>query len=103
MQLVTVTASALGEAFRPPERVRKYCAQLKAGDIIYSPQTPIHILPADLEFLLQQQQVGAGYRKNIAYKPNDDRVTGFVAETSQTGERLRAVMRNYSRDVVAFL
>jgi 3-deoxy-D-manno-oct-2-ulosonic acid (Kdo) hydroxylase len=103
MQLVTVTASALSEALRAPERLHEYCAQLEAGDIIYFPQTPIHIRPDDLEFLLQRQQVGAGYRKNIAYKPNEDRVSGFVAETPQTGERLRAIMRNYSRDVVAFL
>jgi hypothetical protein len=103
MQLVTITGNALSEAVRAPERLREYCAQMEAGDILYFPQTPIHILPDDLEFLLQRQQAGAGYRKNIAYKPNEDRVTGFVAETPQTGERLRAIMRNYSQDVVAFL
>src|SRR6266849_4626393 len=103
MQLVTLTPSALSEALRAPERLREYCTQLEAGDIIYFPQTPILIVPDDLEFLLKQQQVGAGYRKNIAYKPSEDRVTGFVADAPQTGERLRAIMRNYSRDVVVFL
>ena len=103
MQLVAISPGDVWDSLQDPQRLRKYCAYLEAGDIIYFPETPIQIAPADLEFLLNQQQVGAGYRKNIAYKPTEDRVTGFVTQSPETGERLQSIMRKYSRDVVKFL
>ena len=103
MQLVAISLQDVQDSLKDPQRLRKYCAHLENGDIIYFPQTPIPIVPDDLEFLLNQKQVGAGYRKNIAYKPSEDRVTGFVAQSPETGERLQRIMRKYSRDVVEFL
>ena len=103
MLLITVSSADLAAALQVPQRLRDYCAHLEAGDIVYFPKTPIAILPEDLDFLLNQKQVGSGYRKNIAYKPNEDRVTGFVSQSAETGERLHGIMRKYSRDVVGFL
>ncbi|HEX7960576.1 MAG TPA: Kdo hydroxylase family protein, partial [Terriglobales bacterium] len=103
MQLVAISLGDVWDSLQDPQRLRKYCAYLEAGDIVYFPESPIPIGRGDLEFLLGQQQVGAGYRKNIAYKPSEDRVTGFVAQSPETGERLQTIMRKYSRDVVEFL
>ena len=100
---MAISLGDVWDSLQDPRRLQKYCAYLEAGDIIYFPETPIQIAPADLDFLLNQQQVGAGYRKNIAYKPSEDRVTGFVAQSPETGERLQKIMRKYSRDVVEFL
>src|SRR2546421_8307048 len=103
MQLVAISLQDVQDSLADSPRLRQYCAHLEAGDIIYFPQTPISIAPQDLEFLLSQQQVGATYRKNIAYKPSNDRVSGFVPQSPATGERLRSIMRKYSWDVVKFL
>ena len=103
MQLVTIPAMNLAGAAQDPDRLRNYCTQLEAGNIIFFPETPIKIPPEDLAFLLGHQQVGGGYHKNIAYRPTEDRITGFDAQDSSTEQRLRAIMRRYSRDVVEFL
>ena len=103
MQLITIPQSELTVALRNPERLKTYCAQLEAGDIIFFPKTPIEIPSDDLDFLLGHQQVGGGYHKNIAFRPLEGRITGFDAQDPSTTERLRGIMGRYSRDVIAFL
>jgi 3-deoxy-D-manno-oct-2-ulosonic acid (Kdo) hydroxylase len=101
MNLVSVSRSDLGR--NNTEGLRNYCVRLEAGDIIFFPETPIAIPPEDLQFLIGHQQVGGAYHKNIAYRPLQDRITGFDAQDTSTAERLRAIMRRYSGDVVGFL
>ena len=103
MQLVTISRSDLESSVRDGDRLRHYCAQLEAGDILFFPETPIAIPEDDLSFLLGHQQVGSGYHKNIAYRPLEDRITGFDAQDAASAERLRGIMGRYSRDVIAFL
>lgn len=88
-----------------PEQACAWCAQLEAGDILYFPQTPVALPPEDLSFLLGQQQTDSSLHKNIAYKPNIDKLSGFDAKTANPAavERLHRIMRNYSQSVVAFL
>jgi hypothetical protein len=83
--------------------LRSYCAQLEAGDILFFPETPILVPGGDLAFLLGHQQVGGAYHKNIAYRPLEDRITGFEAADSKISDRLRGIMQRYSRDVIGFL
>jgi hypothetical protein len=89
----------------PEAQARAWCQRLETGDILYFPQTPIHFRSDDLAFLLGQQQTGSTLHKNIAYKPNLDRVSGLDASTTSAAEltQLRAVMRQYSQDVTRFL
>jgi 3-deoxy-D-manno-oct-2-ulosonic acid (Kdo) hydroxylase len=86
-------------------QAQQWCAQLEAGDILYFPQTPIAIPPGDLEFLLGQQQTDSSLHKNIAYKPNIDKLSGVDTKTAdaQAVARLQAIMRQYSRSVTEFL
>src|SRR5271167_1985033 len=81
-------------------QARVWCQRLEAGDILYFPQTPISFPPDDLSFLLGQQQTGSTLHKNIAYKPNLDRVSGLDAGTTGAAElkQLQAIMRQYSQD-----
>jgi 3-deoxy-D-manno-oct-2-ulosonic acid (Kdo) hydroxylase len=100
MALVTIPDVA-----PPPEQARQWCAQLESGDILFFPQTPVPIDPADLEFLLGQQQSDSSLHKNIAYKPNIDKLSGLDAGSadSASAARLQAIMRAYSRQVTEFL
>ena len=103
MQLVAISRNELAESLKQPGRLRDYCAELEAGDIIFFPETPISISSNDLEFLIGHQQVGGAYHKNIAYRPLEDRITGFDAQDPKIADRLRGIMRRYSDDVIDFL
>lgn len=80
-----------------------YCQKLEEGHILFCPDIPFALPEDERAFLLSQRQVGAGYHKNIAYRPSQDRVTGFVKRTKQEQERLREIMRAYSQRVTQFL
>src|SRR5689334_13777772 len=103
MQLVSISRTELTDSLKPSARLRDYCAKLEAGDIIFFPETPISIPGSDLEFLIGHQQVGGAYHKNIAYRPLEDRITGFDAQDPKIADRLRGIMRRYSDDVIGFL
>jgi 3-deoxy-D-manno-oct-2-ulosonic acid (Kdo) hydroxylase len=106
MGLVTISSQMLSDGGpRSAERAREWCAQLEAGEILYFPQTPVVIPPGDLEFLLGQQQTDSSLHKNIAYKPNIDKLSGVDTTTADAAavERLQAIMRQYSKSVVSFL
>ncbi len=102
MAVITIPA---GVAAPSSEQARSWCGQLEAGDILYFPQTPVPLSPDDISFLLGQQQTDSSLHKNIAYKPNLDRLSGVDAKTASPAavERLQGIMRKYSQSVVAFL
>jgi hypothetical protein len=103
MAVISISAEALSS--RSQEQTRQWCAQLEAGDILYFPQTPIQIPQNDIEFLLGQQQTDSPLHKNIAYKPNIDKLSGVDTNTAdaQSVSRLQGIMRQYSRSVTEFL
>ena len=104
MGLVTITSDELGRTTSDAQ-ARAWCALLEAGDILYFPQTPVPILPEDLAFLLGQQQTDSSLHKNIAYKPNIDKLSGVDTKTADAAAvaRLQGIMRAYSQQVVEFL
>ena len=101
MGLVTIEQERAATA----EQARAWCAQLEAGEILYFPRTPIAIAENDLKFLLGQQQTDSSLHKNIAYKPNVDKLSGVDTKTADAAAvaRLHAIMRGYSAAVVTFL
>jgi hypothetical protein len=100
---MSVLALAL-DTIRHPQS-NDWCAHLEAGGILYFPQTPVPIPPADLEFLLGQRQTGSGLHKNIAYKPNRDELSGVDRKSATPADvdQLHAVMRRYSASIESFL
>lgn len=100
MAVVTIASSTSA-----PEKALDWCSRLEAGDILYFPQTPVPLSAEDTAFLLGQQQTDSSLHKNIAYKPNIDKLSGYDAKTAspEAVEQLHAIMRRYSQAVVAFL
>lgn len=107
MALVTIPEEALaaggpGKAFRA-EHAGEWCSRLESGDILFFPKSPLPPSQEDLSFLLSLHQTGSGLHKNIAYKPDIDRISGLDAESAAESERLLSIMRAYSQGVVEFL
>jgi hypothetical protein len=108
MSVQSISLEDLKSAFAAgagSEPIRAWCASLEAGQVIYFPQTPVPIPPADLATLLAGEQTDSRLHKNIAYKPNRDELTGVDEKTSppEAVRELRAIMRRYSASVEEFL
>jgi hypothetical protein len=77
---------------------------LEEGRILLFRRAPFSIPDADRDFLLSRRQGGGRLHKNIAYRPARDRVTGAAGSGSREEiERLRRILREYSRSALAFL
>ncbi len=81
----------------------KYCEALENGDILFFSSIPFDFPKEDLEFLLKQRQGGSSARKNIAYKPQLDRITNHDTSDPKSAERLKEILRKYSQSVASFL
>ena len=81
----------------------KYCRELEKGNILFFPKPPFDFPQEEIDFLLAQRQGGSKGRKNIAYKPQFDRITNHMCSSAQEAERMREILRNYSERVTAFL
>jgi hypothetical protein len=87
----------------PAGAAEQLCAELESANILYFPQTPFAIAPADRGTLLGQKQTSAAFHKNVAYRPAEERVTGLDKSESAEAERLRAILRSYSQNAAKFL
>jgi hypothetical protein len=82
---------------------RSNCEQLEQGNILFFAKTPFSFPESDRAFLLSQRQSGAAYHKNIAYRPQEDRLTGLDKNSDRDEAVLRAIMRSYSQRVTDFI
>lgn len=101
--MALITIDPLSVSGTDAEAGRWYCQQLEEGHILFFPRTPLALPEDECEFLLSQRQVSAEYHKNIAYRPHQDRVTGFVKRSEHEQERLRRIMRSYSQRTTELL
>jgi hypothetical protein len=81
---------------------RRYCEILESGKILFFGEPPFVFADEDRQFLLAQKWSEVRLHKNVSYRPSDDVFRGAAGD-SQTVERLHGIMRNYSRQVLAFL
>jgi hypothetical protein len=81
----------------------KYCLSLEAGNILFFKAPPFPFPQEEIDFLLKQRQGGSKARKNIAYKPQLDRITNHDCEDAASAEKLKGILRNYSKRVTGFL
>jgi len=104
MPLQTISLDALSSQVGD-NQLRDWCSRLEAGDVLYFPQTPVPIPPDDLTFLLGQQQTSSTLHKNIAYKPDRDRLSGVDEKAAAPAEvaRMHEVMQRYSKSIERFL
>ena len=94
-----VELTTVGET-RPCE---EYYLGLERGNILYWPQTPFTLPAEDREALRNAGLSSSSHHKNIAYRPAEDKLTGFDSAAVADPEKLRAVMRSYSERALAFL
>lgn len=85
------------------ENGHQYCEALEEGNILFFSEPPFPFPQEEIDFLLQQKQGGSKARKNIAYKPQIDRITNHDASDPLAAEKLKGVLRDYSRRVTEFL
>lgn len=81
---------------------RHWCALLEQGHILCWPQVPFGLCEDEVAFLRSQRQSSSRFHKNIAYRPAEDRISG-VDRRSADAQRLREVMRSFSRRAAAFV
>jgi hypothetical protein len=94
VELVTVTD------IQPREE--NYLA-LERGDILYFPRTPFAFGEEERELLRSTGLSSSSHHKNIAYRPEEDKVTGYDPAAVSDPAKLREVMRTYSERALAFL
>jgi hypothetical protein len=83
-------------------RARAYCEMLESGQILFFRELPFHLPAADRDFLLAQEWAELRLHKNVSYRPAEDLLRG-VTGNPQTIERVHAILRNYSAQVIEFL
>ncbi|MBX6322755.1 MAG: Kdo hydroxylase family protein [Rhodospirillaceae bacterium] len=87
----------------PADAAAAPCLHLESGAILFFPVIPVPLAEDDRAFLLAQRQSRRAYHKNVAYRPAEDRLSGADAATPADAERLRAILRSFSREAVAFV
>lgn len=107
MPVLSISGSALRDALHAQDdaALRSWCAALEAGEVLYFPETPVPIPPADLSLLRGQRQADSRLHKNISYKPQSDVLGGLDAKSAPADAvaELHATMRRYSQSVTEFL
>jgi hypothetical protein len=83
--------------------MNQHARQLEEGNILVFPKTPFEMPEEDRAFLLDCKQAAGSHHKNIAYRPMEDRVTGFAAQSPADTFRLNRALRDYSRRATEFL
>jgi hypothetical protein len=84
------------------QRASWHCDQLERGKVLFFSHVPFEFPERDREFLLSQKQTGSRFHKNISYRPTKDMLKG-VDEHSPDREHMITIMRNFSRNVTAFV
>ena len=91
MELIDMQASGSHELADPHEA-------LESGNVLYFPHESSGLSDADKSFLLSIRQANGAVHKNIAYRPLQDKVSGFEG----AAEQLHSALRTYSRWAVQF-
>lgn len=93
----------IDQEWKRQENRFKYCEALEDGDLLFFSKPPFPFPQEEIDFLLQQKQGGSAARKNIAYKPQQDKITNHDAKDPVAAAKLKEILRNYSHRVTDFL
>ena len=78
------------------EQALKHCERLEKGDILLLKHSLLLPPESERAFLFTVRQTDSRYHKNIAYRRNQDRLSGFSGSDADAG-RLRRALRAYSQ------
>ena len=79
----------------------QFCRWLEEGKILYFAASPFALTVEESGVLLRQRQSNRRWHKNIAYRPREDRVSGFDHKHVDAA-RLHEVLRSFSQRTVSF-
>ena len=96
-------ASSPSSASEVLDRGIAFCEELEKGNILFFKKIPFEFSKEDIDFLLSQKQTGAKNRKNIAFKPNSEKITNFIKASSKEQQKLLEIMRSFSNSASIFL
>src|SRR5262249_10513400 len=83
---------------------RRRCQRaLELGGILFFPRSPIGVSGEDRAFLLALDATDSSFHKNIAFRPGENRLTGFSSKDPAQTERLRGILARYSSGARTFL
>ena len=100
-KLVELPKLASEEDAERPGAGRQNCIELEEGNILYSPNPLVKLPAEDIQFLVSQSQGQSRFHKNTAYRPVEDRLTGYTGKDAGQTSRIRGIMREYSRQALA--
>ena len=83
------------------QTITDYRSVLEKGDILFFADGGFEIPASARTALMGATQDARSFHKNIAYKTNIDQVSGLVDKSES--ERVRAAMREYSQNALAFM
>ena len=83
-------------------RSRTWCELLERGQILFFHDPPFDLPREDRDFLVAQEWAELRMHKNVSYRPTEDILRG-VAGDAATVERVHAILRNYSAQLIDFL
>jgi hypothetical protein len=86
VRLVDIGSAAPGE----------FAPALERGNILFWPQTPFALSRPDREALLSIRSVPGAHHKNIAFKPDIQKVTGLTHLQPQVQEAVVRVLKSYT-------
>ncbi len=86
-----------------PENQYKYCEELENGNILFFRVPPFSFPQEEIDFLLAQKQGSSSARKNIAYKPQGDKISNHDTKDATAAAKLKEILKNYSKRVTDFL
>ncbi len=84
------------------QRAEKLCEELEMGNIVFFPKCPFNFSKEKIDFLLQQKQTNKRNRKNIAYKPNLQKLSNVQASHKDFGQ-FYEIMKEFSQSTTLFL
>ena len=106
-RLVLVTSDAKNSAGASPvdrQHFSRWCSeQLELGNILFLSAIPFGFPDEWREFLLRLRIPESRHHKNIAFRPREDRLTGFTSEDKDEQKLLHSILRNYSARVAKYL
>jgi hypothetical protein len=76
---------------------------LERGNILILEKAPFIPSDDDMAFMRGIKQTAFTGHKNIAFKPNKDKVTGTAGADSESAARLKAILMKYSKGSLEFL
>ena len=82
---------------------QRYCEELEKGNILFFSKCPFDFPQEELDFLLLQKQTGAANRKNIAYKPQSNKITNITTLSEEQRVKMLDIMQSYSRKTMDLL